>query len=127
MSDQVGIWIDHRKAVIVTLVNDKPKIKTLKSKVRKHVRFSAAAAGAGEDTYDRQFRNQLDSYYAKVAKLLNEAKFIHIFGPGEARIELETALEREGQKDRISLNESADKMTENQIAAKVKEYFRRKL
>ena len=48
---------------------------------------------------------------------------IQIFGPGEAKGELEKRLEHEGLKEHILAIETMDKMTDRQIAAKVRERF----
>jgi hypothetical protein len=50
------------------------------------------------------------------------AESIQIFGPGEAKGELEKRLEHEGLKTRIFTIETVDKMTDRQISAKVREH-----
>jgi hypothetical protein len=44
MNDRVGIWIDHRKAVIVSASADRVTVKTLESKVGPHSRASRRRA-----------------------------------------------------------------------------------
>ena len=46
-----------------------------------------------------------------------------IFGPGEAKYEFEKKLQRRGLNKHIVAIETTDSMTENQIVAKVKDYF----
>ena len=72
---------------------------------------------------DRQFGNHLNSYYAEVIAVIRDADAIQIFGPGEAKGELEKRLERERLKGHIVGIETVDKMTDRQIAAKVRERF----
>lgn len=129
MKNKIGLWIDHRQAVIVTITGEGEEIKKVNSGMEKHVRFSGGASAdhAGEDTRDRQFGNHLTSYYEKIAALLREAESIHIIGPGEAKTELQVVLKKAGLKERVSSVEAADKMTERQIAARVKEYFQHQL
>jgi hypothetical protein len=93
--------------------------------MEKHVRFSGGASedGDAEDVRDRQFENHLNSYYDSVIACLREAESIQIFGPGEAKVELKTRLENEGLKGRIVEVETMDKMTDRQIAAKVRQHF----
>lgn len=121
MKKEIGLWIDHRKAVIVLITDEGEEIKKIKSNMEKHVRFTSED-GRGEDVRDRQFDNHLDSYYDEVITHLRDADSIQIFGPGEAKGELEKRIEREGLKARIVV-ETTDKMTDRQIAAKVKEHF----
>ena len=46
-----------------------------------------------------------------------------IFGPGEAKGELKKRLKKSKLDGRIARVETVDKMTDRQIAAKVREYF----
>lgn len=121
MKKQIGLWIDHRKAIVVT-INGEEEIKKIKSNMEKHVRFSGEG-GEGEDVRDRQFENHLNSFYDEVVAYLRDADTIQIFGPGEAKGELEKRIKHEGLKSEILPIESADKMTDNQIVAKVRERF----
>jgi len=125
MNKQVGLWIDHRKAVIVLITDEGEEVKKIVSGMEKHVRFAghAAEGGAGEDVSDRKFGNHLNTYYDEVVAVVRNADSIQIFGPGEAKGELEKRLEREGLKARILAVETVDKMTDRQIAAKVREHF----
>ena len=125
MSKQVGLWIDHRKAVIVLITDEGEEVKKIVSGMEKHVRFAghAAEGGVGEDVSDRKFGNHLNSYYDDVIAVIRDADLIQIFGPGEAKGELEKRLENEGLKEQVLATESADKMTDRQIAAKVREHF----
>ena len=123
MKKRVGLWIDHRKAIIVTITEQGEDTQEIKSDMEKHVRFSSGSSedGSSEDVRDRNFGNHLNSYYDKVIACLREADSIQIFGPGEAKGELEKLLEKEGLKGRIFEIEAMDKMTDRQIAAKVRE------
>jgi hypothetical protein len=127
MAMQVGLWVDHRKAVIVTVSDKRDSIQQVESNVEKHVRYSGGATGdhraTAEDTRDRHFEAELDKYYEEVIARIGDAEAILIFGPGEAKGELRTQLERVGRGSRIVSVEPADKMTDGQIAAKVRERF----
>jgi hypothetical protein len=125
MKSEVGLWIDHRQAVIVVVTDAGEETKRIISNVEKQVRFSSGASedGSAEDVQDRQFGNHLNSYYAEVITVIRNAEAIQIFGPGEAKGELEKRLEQAGLKGHIVAVETADKMTDHQIAAKVREYF----
>lgn len=123
MKKEVGLWIDHRQAVIVVVSETGEEIKRIKSNMEKHVRFSGGDAedGSGEDVRDRQFGNHLNSFYDEVIAVIRDANSIQIFGPGEAKGELEKRLESDGLKEKIVSIETVDKMTDPQIAAKVRE------
>ena len=125
MKSEVGLWIDHRQAVIVVVTDTGEETKRIISNMEKHVRFSSGSSedGSQEDVRDRQFGNHLNSYYDEVIAVIRDADAIQIFGPGEAKGELEKRLEHEGLKGRIVDIETADKMTDRQIAAKVRQHF----
>lgn len=123
MKKEIGLWIDHRKAVIVTITDEGEEIKKIKSGMEKHVRFTAED-GLGEDSQDRKFANHLNSFYDEVVAVIRDADSIQIFGPGEAKGELEKRIAHEGVKSHILAIEAADKMTDSQIAAKVRERFK---
>lgn len=122
MKKEIGLWIDHRKAVIVAIKDEAEEIKKIASNMEKHVRFTSED-GRGEDVRDRQFENHLNSYYDEVISYIRDADTIQIFGPGEAKGELQKRIEHEGLKAHILAIETADKMTDQQIAAKVREQF----
>jgi hypothetical protein len=127
VTTQAGLWIDHRKAVIVTVSAEGEKTELVESNADKHVRYSGGShgsrEGAAEDTRERHFEGQLSKYYDDVMAHIRLAEGILILGPGEAKGELKTHLERAGFGARIVSVETVDKMTDRQIAAKVREHF----
>ncbi len=127
MRSKVGLWIDHRKAIIVTVTDEGEETQQITSDMEKHVRFSSGASedGSSEDVRDRNFGNHLNRFYDAVIACLREAESIQIFGPGEAKGELEKRLEIEGLKGRIIEMETMDKMTDRQIAAKVRQHYKK--
>jgi hypothetical protein len=134
MKKEVGLWIDHRKAVIVTVEKEVEETLEIKSNMEKHVRFSSGTrsntpdnseGSTAEDIRDRQFGDHLDRYYEGIISIIRDADSIWIFGPGEAKVELENRLKHENLGERIVGIETVDKMTDNQISAKVRDHFRR--
>jgi len=129
MKTAAGLWIDHRQASIVLLGVDGEKTEHVLSDIEKDVRFSggsrsdAPGTSQEEDQQDRRFGNQLSQYYDKVITVLRAADTILILGPGEDKGELQQRLEREELGGRIVGVETADKMTDRQIAAKVRKHF----
>ncbi len=64
MKRDVGLWIDHRKAVIVIATEEGDETKLIESEMEKHVRFASGSSqdGSSEDMRDRQFANHLALY-----------------------------------------------------------------
>jgi stalled ribosome rescue protein Dom34 len=124
MKRNVGIWIDHRKAVIVSLGEKREEIREIPSGMEKHIRFSGGAqVASAEDQRDRRFTGHLDKYYDKVVSYIRDADSILILGPGEAKGEFEKHLRAESFGGRIAGIETTDKMSYDQLAAKVREHF----
>jgi hypothetical protein len=123
------LWIDHRKAVVVTVSDADETTQHIESNVEKHVRYSggsepagphASKPGTAEDTRERHFEGELARYYDEVVACVRGAELISIFGPGEAKGELRARLEHAGLGGRIVCVEAADKMTDRQIVARVR-------
>ena len=124
MNRNVGLWIDHREAVIVTLTEQMEKTIRIVSGMEKRVRFSRKAKdGSAEDQRDRQFAGHLQKYYDRVVARIRDASSILIIGPGEAKIELQSSLEAAALGGCIVGIQTVDKMTERQIEATVREHF----
>ena len=134
MKREVGLWIDHRKTVIVTVENEVEMIREIRSNMEKHVRFSSGTRSkapfkthmaTAEDMRDRQFGDHLGRYYEGIVSLIKDADSIWIMGPGEAKVELENRLKRDELGGRIVGLVTVDKLTDHQIAAKVRDFFLR--
>jgi hypothetical protein len=132
MRTNVGLWIDHRKAVIVTISEEGDETKLIYSKVEKQLRRSGGSPLKGryeeqqvpaDDSRQRAFTGHLNIYYDAVIASIREAESILIFGPGEAKDELKKRLEANHLGNRIVGMETVDKMTDRQIAARVRQEF----
>jgi hypothetical protein len=117
MTKEIGLWIDHKQAVIVTSLEQDGDVKRISSKV------DTGASGSSEDTHDRHIENQLGQFYDEVIEHLGNATAIFIMGPGEAKTELQKRLETQGIGEGIVTVKSADNLTDNQVAAEVRQHF----
>jgi hypothetical protein len=77
-----------------------------------------------DDSREHEFTEHLSRYYDEVIANVHNADAIFIFGPGEAKGELKHRLEKKGLGEKIKRTETVDKMTDRQIAAKVREYYK---
>ena len=129
MKQSVGLWIDHRKAIVVTIKNDKEVMRVIESNVEPRVRLRTAShygpqEVVSESKRDERYGHHLDAYYSEVIQAIRDTDSILIFGPGEAKGELKKAIEESKDMGRHIVGvESADKMTQRQIAARVRDYF----
>jgi hypothetical protein len=132
MRTKVGLWIDHRKATIVTVSDKGEEMGLVISRAERQPRRSGDSPLKGpyeplqvpaQDSQQRVLTVHLNIYYDAVIASIRDAESILIFGPGEAKGQLKERLEKHGLGERIVGIETADKMTDRQIAAKVRQHF----
>jgi len=125
-----GVWIDHRDAVIISLLESGDETKRVPSNVEKQLRRSGEPEGSFEAlkvpsdiSRERDYMGHLAHYYDKIVADLHEAGAILIFGPGESKNELKKRFEKDKAADHVIVMEVTDKMTEPQMVAHVRHYF----
>jgi hypothetical protein len=122
MRQKVGIWIDHRKAVVVIASSDQVTAKTVESDVGPHARYSDRAAyptpdspkaGRGEKKFAERSRQSLDRYYDEVISQMGQPEALLIFGPGEAKLQLQERMRHSKSLSELTVDiESTDKHTD---------------
>lgn len=125
MNRKVGLWLDHKKAFIISITNDGEVRRIITSDMEYYIRYSKNVPGDGsiEDVRDRRYWNHLDEYYAKVTLKIGDAKSILIFGPGEAKHELKKHLDDKGMSGNIIGVNDTGILTDKQIINIVRERF----
>jgi hypothetical protein len=132
MITKVGLWIDHEKAIVVAITEKEEEITLIISMAEKQLRRSGDSPLKGsyesqqvpaDDRRQRTFTGHLNIYYDAVIASIRNAESILIFGPGKAKDELKKRLEKNNLGGRVVGIETVDRMTERQIAAKVRQHF----
>jgi hypothetical protein len=132
MKTTAGVWIDHRKAVIVMAWGEEEKTLEILSNVEKHPGHLAGAHPTApfeaqkvkaDDNLEQEFTLRINQYYDKVIDAIHGAESILIFGPGEAKGEFKKRLDHAKLGEHVVALETADKMTDRQIAAKIRDHF----
>lgn len=125
MKSQVGLWIDHRETVIVKLIDQVEEIIRITSDVEHPISDSDVDAPhvSQQNRHTKRFDNQLNKYYGELINIICNVSSILIFGPGEAKFDIQKKLQRRGLDKHIEAVEKANSMTESQIAAKVRKHF----
>ena len=129
----IGLWIDHWKAIIVTVGTEENEIQNINSDAGGHCRLSGGSRSkvpygpqevASESKEDGRYHTRLHHYYQKVIDAVKPGKEIYIMGPGEAKGELVKEIKRSKElASRVKMIETTDKITENQIIQKVTSHF----
>ena len=129
---KAGIWIDHRRAVIVAIDEGEEKTTVLLSAAEKHPERSGDSPMHGryesrqvpaDDRRQRVLTKELNVYYDAVVAAVRSVDSLLICGPGEAKGELRRRFDKKGLGARIAAVETEDKMSDRQFAAKTHQYF----
>jgi hypothetical protein len=132
MKTKVGLWIDHRKAYIVAITGKDEEIGLIISQFEKQARRSPLSRHEGsyesqqvpaDDSRQKAKTGHLNIYYDAIIASIKGATSILIFGPGEAKDELKKRLKKAGLGGSIVGVTTADKMTDRQIAVKVRKFY----
>jgi hypothetical protein len=132
MSTELGVWIDHRKAVVVTMTGKEATVKEVLSEVETQPRRSGDSPLKGsyepvqmpaDDRLQSVLTEHLNIYYDAVIDCFGDTESIFIFGPGEAKNELGQRLEGKHLGGHIVGIETVDRMTDRQVVAKVRQQF----
>jgi hypothetical protein len=135
MKRQTGIWIDTSKAIIVALDGAKEeKITEIDSDVENSVHhnkegnkgtFSGGHHGNSEKKFDERKKQELDFFLKSVLSYVKKSDELYVFGPAETKIRLEQKIQDDNliEPGKLKAVETADKMTLNEVVAKVKKFY----
>jgi hypothetical protein len=141
MPTYIGVWIDRRKAHIISL--DKilttkggyrQTIETIESQVEPRLRLSGGSRSrktpwgpqdvAVDGKSAARRKSQLADYFKAVLANIRSAQRIIILGPGDTKHQLRTYLDRsKAMAGKVLTVETVDKLTEKQLAARVRRFY----
>jgi len=134
MGKAIGIWVDHRQAVLISPKAETAIVRHLESDIEPHIHSSGGWRSGGtagvqsitkENTADERRKHQRHAFYQEIIKAAGTDGELYILGPGPAKHELVSEIEKiKGSNIRIHAVETCDKLTEPQITAKVREFFK---
>ena len=131
---KVGIWLDQEKAYIIRIVGSEyPIIEKIKSDVESRVRFPGevkAFTQFGNSLIDnqekkqRRQRNQRHQYFKTIINSILDVDYIYLFGPSEARHELNNEIEKiHTIKEKVIEIKCTDRMSQEQMVQSVVNFF----
>ena len=131
MNGRIGVWVDHRRAVVVKVSDSGAETVQVLSGVESQLRRSSDRVTGdfeplqvpADDTRERKHMAELNTFYDEVISHLGPAKSILICGPGEAKKELKNRMDVKHTVAGDVVLESADSMTDAQVVAKVRQHF----
>ena len=119
---QLGIWMDHATANLVEL-NNNIVSKTIEAK--SFIQEDEGINWKDETLIRNKEQTDLSNFFDKLVDVMKDYDEVLLFGPTNAKNELVNILKVDHHFDEIKIEvKPADKMTENQQLAFVKEHFK---
>ncbi len=133
MKKQVGIWVDTKKAVIISLKEDKTSIKTVPSDITTRERFEGETNQMGkfgeqslnqEKHKNNRFKNEERQFFKEILSSVAMVDDIVLFGPAYVKRHLEKEIRTHREISSKLLDVvTTDKMTKNQMTEWVNNYY----
>ena len=131
MNSKVGVWVDHRKALVVHVSDSGEETIHVQSGAESQLRRSSdqttgsfeALQVPSDDTRERKYKAELNAFYDEVISHLVTSKSICICGPGEAPKELKNRMDAKHSVTGNVVLEVADSMTDAQVVARIRQHF----
>ncbi|HXD92743.1 MAG TPA: hypothetical protein VNX01_05980 [Bacteroidia bacterium] len=119
---KLGIWMDHSIAHLIEFTTDVMITKTITSKFTHQVKEHSLSKS--ENLMHIKEQHEQADYYKELGEIIKNYEAVILFGPTDAKLELLHVLQADRRFEKIKIEtKAADKMTENQQHAFVKEYF----
>ncbi len=123
---KLGIWMDHSTANLMEFTTDPIQTTSIQSKFTHEAKESSLERG--ENRMHTKEQHQQAEYYKKIGQVIQNYEEVILFGPTSAKTELLNTLAGDHLFSSIKIKiQQADKMTENQQHAFVREYFTKNL
>lgn len=133
MKKQTGIWLDHEKAIIISLDRGRYKLNTIESDIvtreridgetKKYGRFGDQSLSQ-EKHKERRIKEQASNFLKNLLSEIKNVDELVLFGPANMKKELEKhILNNTTLTSKLKAVVSADRMTENQMIAWVKKFY----
>lgn len=134
MFRKMGVWLDSEKAFLISLTDSGEYICKIDSEVENRLRYPGekksfhrlgGMLSNPENVHGERRRHQLHDYFLKVMDNMKDADEIFLFGPSKTKEWLEKELTKNSEMaSKLCGTASADRITEKQMVARVKDFFR---
>jgi len=131
----IGVWMDKEKAHIVRLIGEQEEFETIFSELE----FFKPSGGSGTKTakwgpqdvvqdskYLEREKHQLKAYFNNLVDAIRDADAIALFGPADTNEKFRKELLQNHKILAMKLKTvtKTDSMTDNQVKALVRDYFK---
>jgi hypothetical protein len=122
----LGIWMDHMNAHLIEWTNPILETKIIASGFTHQIKEHTL--GEGERVMHNKEQHEQAAYYKHLGDVILNYSEILLFGPSDAKTELFNLLKEDSRFSEIRFQiKPADKMTENQQQAFVRDHFSRRI
>ena len=119
---RLGIWMDHSSAHLMEFTTYAFKTKTIESNFKHEEKEHSLTKS--ENLMHNKEQHRQSEYYKKLGETIKNYQDVVLFGPTDAKVELLNVLRKDHLFAKIKIEiKQADKMTENQQHAFVREHF----
>ena len=121
-NNNLGIWMDHSTA---NFMDSFPKNNhSINSDFTASTKEEAL--GKSESLMHNKRQRMHEAYYKEISEEIKKYNHVLLFGPTNAKVELRNYLKKDSHFNNIKIDvESADKMTDNEKDAFVKNHFKK--
>jgi hypothetical protein len=119
---RLGIWMDHSSAHLMEFTTYAFKTRTIESTFKHDEK--ELSLEKSENLMHNKEQHRQSEYYKKLGEAIKNYEDVILFGPTDAKVELFNVLRKDHLFAKIKIEiRQADKMTENQQHAFVREHF----
>ncbi|MDU8885703.1 hypothetical protein RXV94_05990 [Yeosuana sp. MJ-SS3] len=133
---KTGIWLDMDKALIVTIENNKDSFITITSDVEHFHQQGSFGNRITRNPLDiikessilERKQQQLKAYFKEIVSYIKDTDALVIIGPAQTYKRFKSELDENYNtiSKKIKAVKKVDSMTDNQVKAWVKEFFKEK-
>jgi stalled ribosome rescue protein Dom34 len=120
--ENIGIWMDHSVAHLMEITNEGIVKNNITSEFTHQEKEHSLSKN--ENLAHNKEQHQQSKYYNKIKDAVRDYKHVVLFGPTTAKNELHNLIKADHHFEKTKIDvEQADKMTDNQQHAFVKNHF----
>jgi nitrogenase subunit NifH len=119
---RIGIWMDHSTAHLIEFTTDPLETTSIESEFTHEQKEQSL--NKSEHVMHNKEQHEQAGYYKKLGEAIRNYDEVILFGPTNAKVELHNVLKKDHLFSNIKIEtQQADKMSEPQQHAFVKDYF----
>ena len=117
-----GVWIDNQDAMIIS---NSPENKNGEYAIQNKIKAKEMRGGGSEHSMNNAKQSDAVKYFKSLSNLLLNYDEILVFGPGQSQEQFQNHLKQDVQfKSKQITIDSAEQLTDPQMIAKVRDFFK---